>query len=315
MDVSEGFMLTMPQRQISSSMAAACKGWLGRLDEIELDDEQLFELNQVEETKVIEQRGVKKIPKKTLGDLIAELVNISREVGNVAELTKHDSKYRELVLSLKRYWKNNPAKKVVLFAFYKNTLHYLEERLKEDGISSVVVHGGMDKQKALQEFEDINGPRILLSSEVAAEGVDLQFSSLLINYDLPWNPNRLEQREGRIDRVGQQADTVEVALLYGSNNPIDGVVLEVLLRKSMEIRKSIGISVPFPENSASVMEAVTNAILLKPSVSVKQVSHQLSIFEALITIIFPPKKNSFCHLPLHLRRCLSIFPIPFLFLN
>src|SRR4029079_2799117 len=94
------------------------------------------------------------------------------------------------------------------------------------------------------------------------------------------NPNRLEQREGRIDRFGQQADTVEVALLYGSNNPIDGVVLEVLLRKAREIRRSIGISVPFPENSSSVMEAVTNAILLKPTVSIKQVSQQLSMFEA-----------------------------------
>ena len=83
-----------------------------------------------------------------------------------------------------------------------------------------------------------------------------------------------------IDRFGQQSATVEVALLYGSNNPIDGVVLEVLLRKAREIRRSIGISVPFPENSSSVMEAVTNAILLKPTVSIKQVTQQLSMFEA-----------------------------------
>jgi hypothetical protein len=123
--------------------------------------------------------------------------------------------------------------------------------------------------------------RLLIATDCLSEGINLQegFNSL-IHYDLAWNPNRLEQREGRIDRFGQQSDVVEVALLYGSNNPIDGVVLEVLLRKAREIRKSIGISVPFPENSASVMEAVTNAILLKPTVTVKQVSHQLSIFEA-----------------------------------
>jgi hypothetical protein len=101
----------------------------------------------------------------------------------------------------------------------------------------------------------------------------------LLHYDLPWNPNRLEQREGRIDRFGQRSEMVEVALLYGSNNPIDGVVLDVLLRKAREIRRSIGISVPFPENSASVMEAVTNAILLKPSVVVKNEAKQLSLFE------------------------------------
>ena len=120
--------------------------------------------------------------------------------------------------------------------------------------------------------------RLLIATDCLSEGINLQegFNALL-HYDLPWNPNRLEQREGRIDRFGQQAETVEVALLYGSNNPIDGVVLEVLLRKAREIRRSIGIAVPFPENSASVMEAVTKSILLKPSVSVKPVSKQLAI--------------------------------------
>jgi hypothetical protein len=123
---------------------------------------------------------------------------------------------------------------------------------------------------------------LLIATDCLSEGINLQegFNAVL-HYDLPWNPNRLEQREGRIDRFGQQSDSVEVALLYGSNNPIDGVVLEVLLRKAREIRKSIGIAVPFPENSASVMEAVTKAILLKPSVKIKQVSTQLSMFEAL----------------------------------
>lgn len=123
--------------------------------------------------------------------------------------------------------------------------------------------------------------RLLIATDCLSEGINLQegFNALL-HYDLPWNPNRLEQREGRIDRFGQHSDSVEVALLYGSNNPIDGVVLEVLLRKAREIRRSIGISVPFPENSASVMEAVTHAILLKPSVSVQQASHQLTMFVA-----------------------------------
>ena len=96
----------------------------------------------------------------------------------------------------------------------------------------------------------------------------------------PWNPNRLEQREGRIDRFGQQAETVDITLLYGSNNPIDGVVLDVLLRKAREIRRSIGIAIPFPENSASVMEAVMNAVLLKPVISIVDVPRQGSLFEA-----------------------------------
>lgn len=208
MDVSEGFMLTIPQRQISSSMAAACQGWLNRLDDVEPDQETLYELDPHYGEEAA-QRGVRaRQGKKPAGDLVKELVAIAREIGNVSALRNHDSKYSELVASLKRYWREYPKKKVVLFAFYKNTLRYLAERLREDSIESVVLHAGVDKQSALKLFEDPNGPSILLSSEVASEGVDLQFSSLLINYDLPWNPSKIEQRIGRIDRIGQEAPKI-----------------------------------------------------------------------------------------------------------
>ena len=239
MDVSEGFMLTIPQRQISSSMAAACKGWLGRVAEAELDDEQLYELDVVKDAEPVRPKKVKEQPKKNMGDLLSELVSISREVGNVAELRKHDSKYRELVTSLKRYWKANPSKKVVLFAFYKNTLHYLAERLQEDGVDPVVLHGGMDKQQALKTFEDPNGPSILLSSEVASEGVDLQFSSLLINYDLPWNPSKIEQRIGRIDRIGQEAPKILIwNFIYAET--VDDRVYSRLLQRLNIFERALG---------------------------------------------------------------------------
>jgi superfamily II DNA or RNA helicase len=239
MDVSEGFMLTIPQRQISSSMAAACKGWLGRVADAELDDEQLYELDVVKDAEPVKLKKVKEQPKKNMGDLLSELVSISREVGNVAELRKHDSKYRELVTSLKRYWKANPSKKVVLFAFYKNTLHYLAERLQEDGVDSVVLHGGMDKQQALKMFEDPTGPSILLSSEVASEGVDLQFSSLLINYDLPWNPSKIEQRIGRIDRIGQEAPKILIwNFIYAET--VDDRVYSRLLQRLNIFESALG---------------------------------------------------------------------------
>jgi hypothetical protein len=67
------------------------------------------------------------------------------------------------------------------------------------------------------------------------------------------NPNRLEQREGRVDRFGQMAPIVKACLLYGANNPIDGIVLDVILRKIREIKRSTGINVPFPEDSQSII--------------------------------------------------------------
>jgi len=239
MDVSEGFMLTIPQRQISSCMAAACQGWLGRVADIATDEEQLYELDVNRELELVKLSPVNQKPQKSMGDLLTELVGIAREVGNVSALRQHDSKYRELVQSLSRYWKANSGKKVVLFAFYKNTLHYLAERLMEDGIDSVVVHGGLDKQKALKNFEDPFGPRILLSSEVASEGVDLQFSSLVINYDLPWNPAKIEQRIGRIDRIGQESPKILIwNFLY--EETVDDRVYSRLLERLNIFERALG---------------------------------------------------------------------------
>lgn len=201
---------------------------------------------------------------------------------------EHDHKAKEALVQIKTYIERgyNP----IVFCRYIDTANYLGAIFKETlkgknfkGLHIEVITSELNDELRREKIEVMNKSerRLLIATDCLSEGINLQegFNALL-HYDLPWNPNRLEQREGRIDRFGQQADTVEVALLYGSNNPIDGVVLEVLLRKAREIRKSIGISVPFPENSASVMEAVTNAILLKPSVSIKQVSTQLSMFEA-----------------------------------
>ncbi len=238
MDMSEGFMLTIPQRQISSSMAAACKGWLDRVADLEPDEEQLYELDAIEDTEVVRAASRNKLT-GGMGDLLTELVSIAREVGNVSALRQHDSKFRELASNLQRYWKTNPGKKVVLFAYYKKTLHYLAERLQEIDIQSVVVHGGMDKQQVLKAFEEPHGPNLLLSSEVASEGVDLQFSSLLINYDLPWNPAKIEQRIGRIDRIGQEAPKILIwNLLY--EETVDDRVYSRLLQRLNIFERALG---------------------------------------------------------------------------
>ncbi|HVT86685.1 MAG TPA: helicase-related protein, partial [Chitinophagaceae bacterium] len=199
-----------------------------------------------------------------------------------------DNKAKEAIAQIKTYLEReyNP----IVFCRYIQTANYLGEIFKETfkgknykQLHIEVITSELDDELRREKIVEMNKSerRLLIATDCLSEGINLQegFNAVL-HYDLPWNPNRLEQREGRIDRFGQQSPEVEVALLYGNNNPIDGVVLEVLLRKAREIRKSIGIAVPFPENSTSVMEAVTNAILLKPSVSIKQVSHQLSLFEA-----------------------------------
>jgi SNF2 family DNA or RNA helicase len=120
-----------------------------------------------------------------------------------------DSKFRQLLELLRK--SDDP--KVIIFAYYRGTLAYLKRRLEAEGIGTASIHGGVLREQRWQELErfgDSRGPRVLLSSEVGSEGIDLQFSHTVVNYDLPWNPMRVEQRIGRIDRVGQRAKVLNI---------------------------------------------------------------------------------------------------------
>lgn len=198
-DLFEGFMLTIPQRQLCSSMPAALRAWQKKLTT--LDDDIVYD-----STSSLD----KKLPDISAGPLVQRLAQIARDIGSYEELKEHDSKYKKLRLLLLRYWKDNPGRKVILFSYYRETLQYLRERLQEDQIKSALIMGGMNKEKGeiIEHFRSENGPGILLATEVISEGVDLQFSSALINYDLPWNPMRVEQRIGRIDRIGQEKERI-----------------------------------------------------------------------------------------------------------
>ena len=113
--------------------------------------------------------------------------------------------------------------------------------------------------------EDPEARRVLVATDCLSEGVNLQHSfNAVIHYDLAWNPTRHEQREGRVDRFGQRSDDVKVVTIYGSDNGIDGKVLEVLIKKHREIHKSTGISVPVPdETSSKVTDAIVEWLLLR----------------------------------------------------
>ena len=232
LDISQGFLLTIPQRQMTSSMAAACEGWKARLDTAE-------ELQAFGEAAAELDADMENHARRPGGTLLDKLRVIAQEVGDTQALAANDSKFELLHSHLDEYWRQHPGKKVVLFSFYRATLYYLQRRLARNGIQVLVLHGGMDKQAALDQFERSDGPNILLSSEVAAEGVDLQFSSLLVNYDLPWNPAKIEQRIGRIDRIGQQEEQILIwNLVY--EDSIDDRVYERLLDRLGAFRQALG---------------------------------------------------------------------------
>ncbi len=168
-----------------------------------------------------------------LSDLdLTQLVDHDFEAG--------DSKFTKLMELLNST--KDPGEKVVIFAFYRGTLSYLRRRLFEKGISVTVIHGGVDHDRRWEEldrFRDPSGPRVLLSSEVGSEGIDLQFCRTVVNYDLPWNPMRVEQRIGRIDRVGQKAKVLSI-VNFKVKDTIEERLYERLHEKLLRFTNSLG---------------------------------------------------------------------------
>lgn len=212
-----------------------------------------------------------------------ELESLADDLSGLSGL-EHDEKARKAVEIISS-WVGEGFHPVVFCKFIA-TANRLRDVMKEElerrfpGISVEAVTGEDPDEVRRARVEDMAeaNRRVLIATDCLSEGINLQrIFTAVLHYDLPWNPNRLEQREGRVDRYGQTAPTVKTYLLYGADNPIDGVVLNVLLRKVREIRGSIGISIPFPEDSLTFMDAVMQAVLLAKPASTGISSGQLEL--------------------------------------
>ncbi|MEP0907513.1 SNF2-related protein [Leptolyngbya subtilissima ST-M1] len=227
------FKLITRQRQMASCMVAAFRGW--RKSGV------LEELANVDEECLWEDLGIGIADWNDADDAINTPVDLNLTDDDLEELARNDSKYKELIKFLREVRQEDPSAKFVIFAYFRGTLHYLLERLLQDGIESCAIMGGMGDAKwdTVNRFRDPNGPLVLLSSEVGSEGIDLQHCRYIINYDLPWNPMRVEQRIGRLDRLGQQANSIVIA-----NFSLRGTVEERILKRLYEridiFRQSIG---------------------------------------------------------------------------
>jgi len=156
----------------------------------------------------------------------------------------------------------------IVFCRFIPTAEYLAEQLRtrlKKGTEVTAVTGTIasSEREARIEILAQHPKRVLVATDCLSEGINLQHAfDAVLHYDLPWNPTRLEQREGRVDRFGQPAPEVRVVTYYGDDNQIDEIVLEVLLRKHRVIRKALGVSIPVPGSAASVIEALTEGVLL-----------------------------------------------------
>ena len=197
-----------------------------------MSEEERWRLEEIWETlSVAENREELLKEIDTLEGLIRQAKGIIR--------AGHEVKLRHLQLAFHELEQEHPGSKILIFTESRDTLTYLEERVREWGYSVCTIHGGMrlpDRIAAEKVFK--NEAQVMIATEAAGEGINLQFCNLMINYDIPWNPNRLEQRMGRIHRYLQTKECFIFNLV--AEDTREGRVLSRLFEKLDEIRLALG---------------------------------------------------------------------------
>jgi superfamily II DNA or RNA helicase len=233
------------------------------LDDDDVEDLEEAPDNEVEaaEEEILDQATAA----RTIGELKAEIATLGRleALALAVRRSGEDRKWRELASLLGEIFSSvagpretsaeaprippptpSPRQKLVVFTEHRDTLSYLESRVttllgRKDAV--VIIHGGMgreERMKAQESFKHDPEVQVLLATDAAGEGINLQRAHLMVNYDLPWNPNRIEQRFGRIHRIGQ----TEVCHLWNlvAEETREGDVYYTLLKKLEQARQALG---------------------------------------------------------------------------
>ena len=269
-------------RSLASSPAAAAATLRSRAATTEAETED--DVDEIGRRTVLDlmndetSEGIDVIPGSDIGDLAGNADNHRRrllEMARAAEALQgnDDRKLQGLIEIVKALLKEgyNP----IVFCRFIPTVEYLTEALREAtrGVGITGVTGLLPPAEREERVNQLieSGKRVLVCTDCLSEGINLQQGfDAVVHYDLSWNPTRHEQREGRVDRYGQPNNRIKIVTYYGIDNQIDGIVLDVLLRKHKTIRSSLGISVPVPGNSEDVIEAIFEGLLLRENASFSQ---------------------------------------------
>lgn len=206
-------------------------------------------------------------------DELKDLVALRKEAELLGRLEK-DYKLQTCVNLVEKWVKEGDFP--IVFCKFIATANYVAEFLKQQLPNKVhvevITSDLADEQR--REKIDLMGKsekRVLVATDCLSEGINLQdHFTAIVHYDLPWNPNRIEQREGRVDRFGQAAKTVKTYLIHGLDNPMDEFLMEVLIKKVKEIQKSIGVTIAIGEDSENLMTQAAQKLLFQEQKEGKQ---------------------------------------------
>ena len=260
-------------RCVSSSPAAAAATLRNRAAVDEATDEEVDEvgrrtvLDQGDEDDTVtldfspgsDSEGSKEATRK-------RLLEFARRAEAITE--QEDAKLQGAISEIKALLKDGFHP--VVFCRFVDTADYVARHLREALPSKVKVDAvtGLlppaEREKRIEGLVVESGSHVLVCTDCLSEGINLQqHFDAVFHYDLAWNPTRHEQREGRVDRFGQQKPEVRVVTYYGSDNPIDGVILDVLIRKHKSIKSALGVTVAVPGSSEQIAEALFEGALFR----------------------------------------------------
>jgi superfamily II DNA or RNA helicase len=257
------FAMVILQRRFASSTYALLNSLLRRKNKLEyllnmVENESLHPYDYRYKGIDIQEYDEKEYEEQEQEDEIWETLSVSenryelkKEIDTLYDLiescktiihSEKEIKVRELKKAMEDLNKKYPEKKdkkILIFTESKDTLDYLNEKISSWGYDTCTIHGGMklDKRREQEQlFKDSKD--VMIATEAAGEGINLQFCHLMVNYDIPWNPNRLEQRLGRIHRYGQTKEVYCINLV--ADDTREGLVLKTLLNKMDQIRDELG---------------------------------------------------------------------------
>jgi ERCC4-related helicase len=207
------------------------------------------------------------------------------ELATLADSIKPDEDYKLacLLTEVEELLKQNFSP--IVFCRFIETAKYVAEQISlklqqsrwGKKVQVLCVDGTLDPEDRRSRIDELAKAAIegkvplLVATDCLSEGINLQnLFNAVVHYDLSWNPTRHEQREGRVDRFGQPHPLVKTLTIYGSDNPIDGIVLDVLIQKHKRIRTDTGVVIPVPMDSSDVLSALLEALNFKEMVSSKK---------------------------------------------
>ncbi|MFX1321955.1 MAG: SNF2-related protein [Promethearchaeota archaeon] len=259
-----GFVVTTLQKLLTSSKYAFLKSLERRLEQINRfkdiflkfdvmkeEDPEFYELELEDQTLDSEIIGFKESLSQEQPDESFNIINQEKILKEFYEKLKnlpYDSKADKLIEIINKIYSQNPNEKIIIFTQFVDTLLHLKDLIEKQNESYLVevFYGGLDKNQkdlAVERFRNNKTFSILISTEIGGEGRNFQFCRILINYDLPWNPMKLEQRIGRLDRIGQESREIYIYNLF-MEGTIETDVISALLKRINLFEESIGILEP-----------------------------------------------------------------------